>query len=218
MRLVLLGPPGAGKGTQAGLISKKYSIPHISTGDILREAVAGGTELGKSAQSFMKRGELVPDEVVIGIVAERLKEQDCEKGFLLDGFPRTVAQAEALTKALSDNGMALDAVLNLEVNEAEVVRRLSSMRICSSCKAISSASEAELNGGKCAACGGELIIRADDEPSAIQRRLEVYRFQTEPLIKYYSKSDLLIKIESTSSVDDVLSRVVDSLAQAKIAG
>lgn len=217
MRLVLLGPPGAGKGTQAVLISKKFGIPHISTGDILREAVANGTELGKTAQSYMTKGELVPDEVVIGIVAERLKEPDCGKGFLLDGFPRTVAQAEALAEALSGNNIALDAVLNLEVDEAEVVRRLSSRRVCASCKAISSAAEAEANGGKCAACGGELIIRADDEPAAIERRLEVYKAQTEPLIKFYTDAGLLVGINSVGCVEDVLGRVVSALGGAGLA-
>ena len=204
MRIVLLGAPGAGKGTQAAKISERYGIPHISTGDILREAVKQGTELGRSAQAYMSRGELVPDEVVIGIVAERFRRTDCAKGFLLDGFPRTVAQA----KALAESNCALDAVISLEVDEAEVVRRLSSRRVCGTCGAIvSSTGDAQ----KCASCGGELITRSDDQPEAIRRRLQVYREQTEPLVEYYSESGVLRRVSAVGTVDEVFDRISQAL-------
>ncbi|HUV05416.1 MAG TPA: adenylate kinase [Armatimonadota bacterium] len=208
MRIVLLGAPGAGKGTQAARISERYGIPHISTGDILREAVKQGTQLGRRAESYMSRGELVPDEVVIGIVAERLRQPDCAKGFLLDGFPRTVAQAKALDKALAETGCHLDAVVNLEIDDAEVVRRLSSRRVCGSCGAIASpAGTSE----PCASCGGELITRSDDRPEAVRRRLQVYKEQTEPLVEYYSKAGILCRELAVGTVDEVFDRVSQTL-------
>ncbi|MHB1456670.1 MAG: adenylate kinase [Armatimonadota bacterium] len=209
MKLVLLGPPGAGKGTQATAISGKYEIPHISTGDILREAVKQGTELGTYANSYMSKGELVPDEIVIGIVVERLQKPDAIKGFLLDGFPRTVAQAEALDTALSDKGMNLDAVISLEVDSEEVVRRLSSRRVCADCGAIGSA---PADGSDiCSICGGKLFIRTDDQPEAIRTRLQVYKAQTEPLIEYYSNKGILHPVQAVGTVDDVSNRISDSL-------
>lgn len=210
MKLVLLGPPGAGKGTQATAISGRYEIPHISTGDILREAVKQGTELGTYANSYMSKGELVPDEIVIGIVVERLQKPDAVKGFLLDGFPRTVAQAEALDKALSDKGMNLDAVVSLEVDGEEVVRRLSSRRVCSECGAIGS-TPAD-GSDKCAICGGKLFTRTDDQPEAIRTRLQVYKAQTEPLIEYYSNKSILHPVQAVGTVDDVSNRIGESLS------
>jgi adenylate kinase len=207
MKLVLLGPPGAGKGTQAVLIVEKYGIPHISTGDILRAAVKAGTELGQLANGYMTRGELVPDEVVIGIAVERLQQPDCEKGFLLDGFPRTVAQAEALDKELTKLQRPLDAVISLEVDENEVVRRLSSRRVCSKCGGIYTAADKQI----CESCGGELITRADDQPEAILRRLQVYRSQTEPLIKYYTDKAILKEVPATGAVEHVFEKITAAL-------
>lgn len=202
MRIILLGAPGAGKGTQAALISEKYEVPHISTGDILREAVKQGTELGRLAESYMSKGELVPDEVVIGIVTERIQQSDCEKGFLLDGFPRTVAQAKALDKALSERSIGIDAIISLEVNEDEVVRRLGSRRVCAKCGAVSSQKSKA-----CESCGGELITRADDQPDAIRRRLQVYKDQTEPLIVYYARTGILQRIAAVGTVEEVFIKV-----------
>lgn len=213
MRIVLLGAPGAGKGTQAELIVEKYQIPHISTGDILRAAVKQGTPLGRTAESYMSKGELVPDDVVIGIVAERIQEPDCTKGFLLDGFPRTVVQAEALDKVLKEKRQDLDAVLSLEVDEDEVVRRLSSRRVCQGCGKIYTATDSAADEAKCEACGGKVITRADDQPEAIKRRLQVYKEQTEPLVEYYKKAGILKGIPATGTVEDVFGRVTSTLDQ-----
>lgn len=218
MKIVLLGAPGAGKGTQATKISEKYGIPHISTGDMLREAVRQGTELGRRAESYMSRGELVPDEVVIGIVAERIKQPDCAKGFLLDGFPRTVAQAEALDKALSAQGCSLDAVLSLDVDEDEVVRRLGSRRVCEKCGAIYSTGGPKEAPTVCELCGGQVIIRADDQPDAIRRRLQVYREQTEPLVEYYDRAGILHHIAAVGTVDEVFDRIADVLDSLEVRG
>lgn len=207
MRIVLLGAPGAGKGTQAALIAEKYGIPHISTGDILREAVKQGTELGKSAQTYMSKGELVPDDVVIGIAADRIEQPDARKGFLLDGFPRTVVQAEALDKVLAERSLKLDAVLSLEVDEEEVVRRLSSRKVCAKCGAICSASTRAV----CELCGDKLITRADDQPEAVRRRLQVYRDQTEPLIEYYDRAGILRRIPAVGLVEEVFEKVSKTL-------
>jgi len=212
-----LGAPGAGKGTQASLITEKCGIPHISTGDILREAVKQGTALGRAAESYMSKGELAPDDVVIGIVAERTEQPDCRSGFLLDGFPRTVAQAEALDKALCEQGLNLDVVLSLEVDEAEVVRRLGSRRVCKGCGAILSAGGSAPTPKQCESCGGEVVIRSDDQPDAIRRRLQVYREQTEPLIEYYRRTGILKSVPAVGTVDDVfarVSRVLDGLTSA----
>ncbi|MDI6828210.1 MAG: adenylate kinase, partial [Armatimonadota bacterium] len=192
MRLVLLGPPGAGKGTQALLISEKYGIPHISTGDILREAVKQGTPLGQKAKDYMNKGELVPDEIVIGIVVERIQQPDCNNGFMLDGFPRTVVQAEALDEELRKRKQELDAVLSFEVDEDEIVRRISGRRICEKCGALYNINtEPTTKKEVCDQCGGQLITRPDDEPEAVRRRLQVYKSQTEPLINYYKQKSIL---------------------------
>lgn len=210
MRIVLLGAPGAGKGTQAALISERYGIPHISTGDILREAVKQGTELGKSAQTYMSRGELVPDDVVIGIAAERIEQTDARKGFLLDGFPRTLVQAQALDRVLAQRNLGLDAVVSLEVDEDEVVRRLGGRKVCSKCGAIHTAA----SGAACDLCGAELITRADDQPEAVRRRLQVYREQTEPLVEYYDRAGILKRVPAVGSVEEVfekVSKILDGL-------
>ncbi len=188
MKLIFLGPPGAGKGTQAAVVSKHLGIPTISTGDMLRAAVKEGTEVGLKAKSFMDAGQLVPDEVIIGIVAERLAKPDCEKGFILDGVPRTIAQAEALEA----KGVTFDKVLSLEVSDEAIVERMSGRRVCAKCGApyhmTNKPPKAE---GVCDSCGGELIQRADDKAETVRRRLEVYHAETEPLKKFYLDRGLL---------------------------
>lgn len=213
MRIVLLGPPGAGKGTQAVRMSKDFGIPHISTGDMLRQAVKDQTELGKAAEICMSKGELVPDEVVIGIVVERTAQPDCKNGYLLDGFPRTVAQAEALDKSLKELGSGLDAVVSLEVDEDEVVRRLSSRKVCSKCGAIYSTAGGAVAPDACNSCGGEVITRSDDQPESIRRRLEVYKQLTEPLIAYYSGTGILKSVKATGTIDEVFARIEEVLGK-----
>lgn len=208
MRLVFLGAPGAGKGTQAKRLVEKYGIPQISTGDLLRAAVAAGTSLGKEAKAYMDRGELVPDKVVLGMVKERLSQNDCKKGFILDGFPRNVAQAEALDKMLSEMNMPLDLALNLDVPFDDLMKRLTGRRTCKSCgqmyNVYYSPSKVE---GKCDKCGGELFQRDDDKEETIRKRLEVYRAQTEPLIDYYSKKGILKSVSGTGSIDEIFNSI-----------
>ncbi|ACI22097.1 MULTISPECIES: adenylate kinase [Thermodesulfovibrio] len=208
MRLVFLGAPGAGKGTQAKRLVEKYGIPQISTGDLLRAAVAAGTPLGKEAKAYMDRGELVPDKVVLGMVKERLSQNDCKKGFILDGFPRNVAQAEALDKMLSEMNMPLDLALNLDVPFDDLMKRLTGRRTCKSCgqmyNVYYSPSKVE---GKCDKCGGELFQRDDDKEETIRKRLEVYRAQTEPLIDYYSKKGILKSVSGTGSIDEIFNSI-----------
>lgn len=215
MRIVLFGPPGAGKGTQAGLLSEKYEAAHISTGDILREAVSKGTEVGIRAKGYMDRGELVPDEVVIEIARQKLAEVG-KSGFMFDGFPRTVPQAEALDRVLSELGLPIDAVISLMVQEDELVRRLSGRMVCSGCSKPSMV-DAMGQGIEtlCKACGGELIQRADDKPEAVRNRLKVYEKSTAPLIEYYRKRGVLVEIDATGSVEQVFQRVVDALGNDK---
>lgn len=202
---MLFGPPGAGKGTQAGFLSEKFKAAHISTGDILREAVAKGTEIGMEAKSYMERGELVPDRVVIEIAKQKLADLG-DSGFLFDGFPRTVPQAEALDAALSELGLPIEKVVSLKVPEEELVKRLSARRICSGCSKPSMGSA-----DNCEACGGELVQRPDDQPEAIRNRLRVYEEQTAPLIDYYRNQGVLAEIEATGKVEQVFSRIVDAL-------
>jgi adenylate kinase len=208
MRLVFLGAPGAGKGTQAKRLVEKYGIPQISTGDLLRAAVSAGTALGKEAKSYMDRGELVPDSVVLGMVKERLSQDDCKKGFILDGFPRNVAQAEALDKMLAEMNMPLDIALNLDVPFDDLMKRLTGRRTCKSCgqmyNVYYSPSKVE---GKCDKCGGELFQRDDDKEETIRKRLEVYKAQTEPLIDYYSKKGILKSVSGTGSIDEIFNSI-----------
>ncbi|MCI0484406.1 MAG: adenylate kinase [candidate division NC10 bacterium] len=212
MRAILLGPPGAGKGTQAKMLTERYGVPQVSTGDILRAAVAAGTPLGKEAKTYMDRGALVPDEVVIGIVRDRLGEPDCRKGYLLDGFPRTVAQAEALTRMLKKLGAPLPRVVSLEVAEEELVKRLSGRRTCQGCGALF---HVEFHPprveGTCDKCGGRLIQREDDKEETIRRRLQVYRKQTEPLIGYYQNQGLLETVNGLGETGEVFARVSKAL-------
>lgn len=212
MNLILLGAPGAGKGTQAKAIVEKYGIPQISTGDMLRDAVAKGTELGKKAKEYMDKGELVPDEVVIGIVKDRLQEKDTEKGFILDGFPRTIKQAEALDQMLAELNKSIDAVINIAVPEEEVVKRIVNRRSCKNCGAVYHLIyKPPKEEGKCDNCGGELYQRDDDKEETVRERFSVYRAQTEPLIEYYSKKGLVKNIDGTKSIDEVTADVLKVL-------
>ncbi len=209
MKLILLGPPGAGKGTQAKMLMDRYAIPQISTGDILRAAVKDGTPMGLRAKSFMAAGGLVPDEVVVGIVRERLQQEDCRAGFILDGFPRTVAQADALAEALTALGRPLDAVISLAVDVEALVERLTGRRTCRDCgRGYHVTFAAPMASGVCDACGGELLQREDDREETIRRRLEVYNEQTSPLINYYRKSGLLSEVDGMLSMDAVQDEVL----------
>ncbi|HEX7996717.1 MAG TPA: adenylate kinase [Streptosporangiaceae bacterium] len=212
MRVVLVGPPGAGKGTQAQFIASHLAIPKVSTGDIFRYNVSAGTELGRQARSFMERGDLVPDEVTVAMVASRLQEDDALSGFLLDGFPRNVPQAETLKKMMADWGMRLDLVLELVVDHDEVIRRLSGRRTCRKCGRVwHVAFDPPSVPGKCDECGGELFQRDDDREETIRHRLEVYEQQTQPLISYYADEGILLGIDATGPVDDVTDRALLAL-------
>jgi adenylate kinase len=212
MRLVLVGPPGAGKGTQAKYLAKHFRIPAISTGDIFRANVAQRTALGLEAKRYMDAGDLVPDEVTIGMVRERLSEDDAAGGFLLDGFPRTVPQAEALTDMLAQLQAPLDAVLELRVDDEEVVRRLSGRRTCRQCGHVwHQEFDPPQEDGVCDKCDGELFQRDDDLPETVQRRLDVYQRQTAPLAGYYEDAGLLVTIEAVGPVDGVTKRAIAAL-------
>jgi adenylate kinase len=212
MRIVLVGAPGAGKGTQAKYIGQHFSVPAISTGDIFRANLAARTPLGVEAKRFMDRGDLVPDEVTIGIVRDRLSHGDTDDGFLLDGFPRTLPQAEALDGLLEDLGQPIDAALELKVDEDEVVRRLSGRRTCRKCGHVwHTEFDPPKAEGVCDICGGELFQRDDDKPETIRRRLHVYNDQTAPLVGYYRDKGLLRTIEATGKVDEITQRAIDAL-------
>ena len=215
MRVVLVGPPGAGKGTQAQFIAAHLSVPKISTGDIFRANVSGGTELGKLAKEYMDRGELVPDEVTIAMVRDRLAEPDARQGFLLDGFPRNVPQAEVLKKMLAEWGTGLDVVLELRVGDDEVVRRLAGRRTCRSCGKVWHVEfDPPSREGVCDACGGELFQREDDSEETIRRRLEVYQQQTAPLISFYTEEGILVGVDAIGSVEEVTQRALAALRRA----
>ena len=203
MQLLIMGAPGAGKGTQAVKIVKKFNIPQISTGDMFRAAIKDGTELGKRAKSFMDNGQLVPDEVTIGIVRERLSKSDCANGFILDGFPRTVAQADALKKILDDLGTRLTCVLNIHVPTDALVERAVGRRICKNCGATYHVKFNPPKSDVCDECGGELYQRADDTAETMQNRLSVYEKNTRPLIDYYKAAGIYAEIDGTQSIDKV---------------
>ena len=215
--LVLLGPPGAGKGTQASRIVAEYGIPHISTGDILRGAVKNGTAMGLEAKRYMDAGNLVPDSVVIGIVKDRLQEPDTDKGFLMDGFPRTIPQAEALDKALDELDRAISKVVVILVDEEDLVKRLSGRRVCRSCQApfhvMFNQPKVE---GVCDKCGGELYQRDDDSEATVRNRLEVYRNQTEPLIDYYDKAGVVARVDGAKAPDAVYEDIQLALGPANV--
>ncbi|MFD9795666.1 adenylate kinase [Streptomyces sp. NPDC059070] len=219
MRIVLVGPPGAGKGTQAAFLAKNLAIPHISTGDLFRANISQGTELGKQAKAYMDAGNLVPDEVTIGMAKDRMAQPDAENGFLLDGFPRNVVQAEALDEALKADGVKLDAVLDLEVPEDEVVKRIAGRRICRTDSShvfhvVYNAPRAE---GVCDTCGGELYQRGDDTEDTVRKRLEVYHSETEPIIDYYRAQGLVVTISALGKVDEVTERAMHALKAEKTA-
>jgi len=208
MKIIFFGAPGAGKGTQAEIVSEKLSIPAISTGAIIREAIKNGTDMGKSAQSYIEKGALVPDDVVIGIIKDRLSEKDCENGFILDGFPRTVPQAEALTAM----GVAIDVVLNLEVADDRIVTRMSGRRTCPGCGAtyhiVYKPTEKE---GICDKCSAQLTIRKDDDPAVVKSRLDIYHNETEPLKDYYSKMGILKTVEGQEELADTTALTLAAL-------
>lgn len=208
MRLIMLGAPGAGKGTQAAKLAEAYQIPHISTGDIFRANIKGGTELGKKAKSYMDQGKLVPDELVCDLVADRIKQDDCTKGFILDGFPRTVPQAEALDKTLNEMNLVLDAAVDVDVPDDHIVRRMGGRRACLKCGAtyhiVYNKPSKE---GVCDTCGSDLVQRDDDKPETVQTRLQVYHDQTQPLIDYYSKAGVLKSVDGTQDMDVVFNAI-----------
>ena len=213
MRLIIMGAPGAGKGTQAAYISEKYSIPQISTGDMFRAAVKEGTELGKAAKACMDAGKLVPDEITIGIVRERLSKADCAKGFILDGFPRTVEQADALGKILSDMGKALSCVLNIHVPSEDLIERAIGRRICKSCGATYHVKfNAPVKENICDKCGGELYQRADDTAETMQSRLSVYEKSTRPLIDYYKAKKIYVEVDGRQPIASVTAEITRALS------
>lgn len=210
MKLILLGAPGAGKGTQAEVISEKYNIPTISTGNIIRAALKNGTQMGLKAKAYIDSGRLVPDDVVIGIIKERLAEDDCQNGFILDGFPRTIPQA----KALDSMNVSIDAALSLEVSDREIVKRMSGRRVCEKCGAsYHTEYKKPKTEGICDGCGAPLIIRKDDEPDTVLDRLDIYHKQTEPLKSYYKNQGKLITVEGQPKVEDTTKLVLDTLSE-----
>lgn len=213
MNIILFGPPGAGKGTQAKKLVDFYGIPQISTGDILRANVREGTELGLAAKAYMDKGELVPDQVLIGIIKNRLNEKDCEKGFILDGYPRTVPQADALEAILEEINKPIDVVLNLEVPDEELVGRISGRLMCKCGASYHIISNPPKEGNICDICGGEVFQRVDDQAEAVQNRLDVYKKQTQPLINYYKEKGILITLDGTKDIDEVFEDIKAILAK-----
>lgn len=212
MKIIMLGAPGAGKGTQAKQIAGKYSIPHISTGDIFRANIKNGTELGKKAKEYMDQGLLVPDELTCDLVVDRIGQDDCKNGFVLDGFPRTIPQAEALTNALNELGQKMDFAIDVDVPDENIVKRMSGRRACLECGAtyhiVSIPPKKE---GICDACGSELVLRDDDKPETVQKRLDVYHEQTQPLIDYYKKAGILKSVDGTQPMEDVFADIIKIL-------
>ena len=215
LRLILLGPPGAGKGTQAAKITGKYNIPHISTGDIFRQNIKEGTEFGKKAQEYMEKGELVPDDLVLEIAEKRLMEEDCKNGFLLDGFPRTVYQAERLDRFLQDINRSIDKVIVINVDKEELMARLVGRRVCRNCgtsyHVINMPSEKQ---GICDICGGELYQRSDDASSTVENRIDVYNARTKPLVKYYDEVGKLVRIDGSNEPEHVINQIVKAVGES----
>ncbi len=215
MKIVLLGPPGAGKGTQAKSISNRYSIPHISTGDIFRKNISENTPLGIEAKSFMDNGQLVPDEVTINMVKERLKEDDCRSGYLLDGFPRTVSQAEALESFLQERNESLNTALLIDVPSDFILERMTGRRVCPSCGASYHIKFNPTVDGKCELCGTEVVQRKDDTEETVKERLDVYKEQTQPLIDFYKEKELLSVVDGTKAINEVFENICDVLGTLK---
>ncbi|CAL9532265.1 adenylate kinase [Streptomyces albus] len=213
MRIVLVGPPGAGKGTQAAFLAKNLAIPHIATGDLFRANMSQGTDLGRKAKEYMSAGQLVPDEITIGMAKDRMAQPDAANGFLLDGFPRNIAQAQALDAYLDETGRQLDAVLDLEVPEDEVVRRIAGRRICrnDSSHVFHVEYKAPATEGVCDVCGGELYQREDDREETVRKRLEVYHSETEPIIDHYKAQGLVTTISALGAVEEVTERAMNAL-------
>ncbi|MCR5273473.1 MAG: adenylate kinase [Lachnospiraceae bacterium] len=214
MKIIMLGAPGAGKGTQAKMIAEKYCIPHISTGDIFRANIKNGTELGKKAKEFMDKGLLVPDELTCDLVVDRIAKDDCKNGFILDGFPRTIPQAEALDAALVKNNEKMDYAIDVDVPDENIVNRMGGRRACLNCGAtyhvVFNPTKVE---GKCDNCGSDTVLRDDDKPETVQNRLKVYHDQTQPLIEYYNKQNILKSVDGTQSMDKVFSDITAILGE-----
>ena len=214
MKIIMLGAPGAGKGTQAKKLAERYSIPHISTGDIFRANIKNGTELGKKAKAYMDEGALVPDDLVVDLVVDRFKNPDCANGYVLDGFPRTIPQAEALDAALNAIGETVDFAINVEVPDENIINRMSGRRACAGCGATYhikyNPTKVE---GICDNCGEKLILREDDKPETVKNRLLVYHDQTQPLIDFYSKKSVLAEVDGTKDMDDVFKAIVNILGE-----
>ncbi len=214
MKIIMLGAPGAGKGTQAKKIAAKYDIPHISTGDIFRANIKNGTELGIKAKTYMDQGLLVPDELVVDLVVDRVNQEDCSNGYVLDGFPRTIPQADALTKALAAMGQKMDYAINVEVPDENIVTRMSGRRACVDCGATYHLEYAPTKQENiCDHCGGNLILRDDDKPETVKKRLGVYHEQTQPLIDYYTSEGILREVDGTIDIEDVFTEIVKILGE-----
>ncbi len=212
MRLILFGPPGVGKGTQAQILSEKFKIPHISTGDMLREAVKNQTELGLKAKSYMDKGELVPDDVMIGIIKEVLSSEKCKNGFILDGFPRTIPQAEALDRIFNELNIKLDFVISIEVDDEEIVKRLTNRRVCRNCGAVFNLLIDRIpEDNRCPRCGGELYQRSDDNPEVIKNRLKVYRESTQVVLDYYAKKGILKTVNGIGEINQITKKILESI-------
>ena len=212
MKIIMLGAPGAGKGTQAKKIAEKFQIPHISTGDIFRANIKAGTELGKKAKEYMDQGQLVPDELTLELIMDRFQNPDCANGYVLDGFPRTIPQAEALTEALAKKGETIDYAINVEVPDENIINRMGGRRACLACGAtyhiVYAPTKVE---GVCDRCGEKLVLRDDDKPETVKNRLNVYHAQTQPLIEYYTKQGKLAEVDGTQSMEDVFNAIVKIL-------
>ena len=214
MKIIMLGAPGAGKGTQAKKIAEKYDIPHISTGDIFRANIKEGTELGRKAKTYMDQGLLVPDELVVDLVVDRVGKDDASRGYVLDGFPRTIPQAEALDKALEAIGEKMDYAINVEVPDENIIKRMSGRRACVSCGATYHLEHIPpKKDGLCDTCGAELILRDDDKPETVKKRLDIYHEQTQPLIEYYTKKDILAEVDGTKDMAEVFDAIVKVLGE-----
>ena len=208
MKIIMLGAPGAGKGTQAKKIAAKYQIPHISTGDIFRANIKNGTELGNKAKTYMEQGLLVPDELVCDLVVDRVQQPDCANGYVLDGFPRTIPQAESLTAALKDLGEEIDFAINVEVPDENIIRRMGGRRACLACGATYHVENVPpKKEGICDVCGAQLVLRDDDKPETVKKRLDVYHDQTQPLIEYYTNANVLVEVDGTMAMEDVFAAI-----------